>query len=165
MQKHLIQSEGEEALDSLCPVNSSVSLLLLRCLDVVIWPIRNPYKALNRHAAKDVWTIAVHIEQCHGHSIKSCSLLPTTYQIDKIAIMTQIWRIRLDVTLESRGSKQTNENVRRKMHSLPCQCKWPAGGLSDNQYPPMQIKASLVSPTERNENSYDIHYAYDNLVT
>lgn len=120
--------------------------------DVFVQVARNAYKAPNRHAAKDVWMIEVHIEQCHSNSIKACSQLPLTYQIAKIAIMTQSWRILLLGILQRRGSKQTNENVRMKIHSVACQRKWPAGGLSDIQYPAMRIKASLVSPTERNKN-------------
>lgn len=113
---------------------------------------RSTYKAPNIYAAKAVWMLVVHIEQCHSHSIKACPLLPMTYQTGKIATMTQSWRIQVSRILQSRRSKQTNENVRRKIHILPRQRKWPAGGLSDIQYSSMQIKASLESPTERNKN-------------
>lgn len=70
-------------------------------------------------------------------------------KIGKTAIMTQSWRIEFSRILQSRESKQTNENVRKKIHSIPRRRKWPAGGLSDIQRSSIQIKASLERPTGR----------------
>lgn len=96
---------------------------------------------------------------------KPVPLLPMTYQIGKIATMTQSWRIQVSRILQSRRSKQTNENVRRKIHILPRQRKWPAGGLSDIQYSSMQIKASLESPTEKNKNLPNMTFIRPTITT
>lgn len=70
-------------------------------------------------------------------------------KIGETAIMTQSWGIEFSRLLQSSESKQTNENVRKKIHSIPRRRKWPTGGLSDIQRLSIQIKASLERPTER----------------